>query len=246
MVSEYKNNALSAVSSRGIDGSQLNLNISKNWTPLKLELTVKLDHNNFLIWRQQVLTIIKGNRLVHFVDSSIPPPNRVDPDGSVREEFLDWEQQDQILLCWLLSSLKLQLQTLKKGNLSMTEYLMKKNNFMDALTYTGYAITEEDKIIYVLSGLWPEYDSFVIPTTSMQNYYIMPKITAFLLMHEARIEQHSQTETLNVNMAANRKGNGNNQKAYGRGQSQNCNNGSHQNQGGENFNGGQNFNGGRR
>ncbi|KAI9184853.1 hypothetical protein LWI28_001808 [Acer negundo] len=28
--------------------------------PMKLELTGKLDHNNFLLWRQQVLAAIKG------------------------------------------------------------------------------------------------------------------------------------------------------------------------------------------
>ncbi|KAI9185996.1 hypothetical protein LWI28_012856 [Acer negundo] len=229
-------------------------------TPPKLELTVKLDHNNFLLWRKQVFAAIKGNRLAHFLDSTISPPNRLDPDGSVREEFLDWEQQDQILLCWLLSSvsqeilpqlvgcltacqawntierffssqsranliqLKLQLQTLKKASMTMTEYLLKKKSIINALAYSGYGMTEEDKIMYVLSGLGAEYDSFVIPITSMQNYYTMPEIIALLLTHEARIEQHTQTETLNVNLT-NKRGNGNNQQGFGRGQSQNWNNG---------------------
>ncbi|KAK2662626.1 hypothetical protein Ddye_001200 [Dipteronia dyeriana] len=103
----------------------------------------------------------------------------------------------------------------------MTEYLLKKKSIIDVLAYSGYGMTEKDKIMYVLSGLGAEYDSFVIPITSMQNCYSMPEITALLLTHEARIEQHTQAETLNVNLAANKKGNGNNQQGFGRGQSHN-------------------------
>ncbi|TXG51461.1 hypothetical protein EZV62_023985 [Acer yangbiense] len=161
------------------------------------------------------------------------------------------EQQDQILLCWILSSisqdllpqlvgvatsceawniierlfssqskanmmqLKLQLQTLKKGTSSMTEYLMKKKSLIDALLYSGNVICEDDKIIYVLGGLGPEYDPFVIPITSINGCYSLPEIIALLLTHEARLEQHTQSESLTINMAANsqnfnqnRKGNG--------------------------------------
>ncbi|KAK0576154.1 hypothetical protein LWI29_012864 [Acer saccharum] len=119
--------------------------------------------------------------------------------------------------------LKLQLQTLKKGGSSMSEYLMKKKSIMDALAYTGTALTTDDKIMYILNGLGAEYDSFVIPITSMLgNYnYSLPEISALLLTHEARIEQHNQTEVINVNLVAgnqvfnqNKKGN---QAGYGRG-----------------------------
>ncbi|KAK0577492.1 hypothetical protein LWI29_033906 [Acer saccharum] len=85
--------------------------------------------------------------------------------------------------------LKLQLQTLKKGGSSMSEYLMKKKSIMDALAYIGTALTTDDKIMYILNGLGAEYDSFVIPITSMPgNYnYSLPEISALLLTHEARI-----------------------------------------------------------
>ncbi|KAK2653411.1 hypothetical protein Ddye_013267, partial [Dipteronia dyeriana] len=53
-------------------------------TPLKIELAVKLDHNNFLLWRQQVLAAIKGNRLYKFIDpiSNISIPNKLNSDGT--------------------------------------------------------------------------------------------------------------------------------------------------------------------
>ena len=99
--------------------------------------------------------------------------------------------------------LKLQLQTLKKGASSVTEYLTKKKSLIDALQYTGNIIAEDDKIMNILSGLGPEYDSFVIPVTSMPGCYSLPEITALFLAHEARINQHSQVENLTLNMAEN-------------------------------------------
>ncbi|KAK2665453.1 hypothetical protein Ddye_004027 [Dipteronia dyeriana] len=53
------------------------------------------------------------------------------------------------------------------------------------------------------------------------NYYNMSKITVLLLTHKVRIEQHSQVENMNVKIVVNKKGNGNNQQGFGRGQSQN-------------------------
>ncbi|KAL5756550.1 hypothetical protein ACOSQ2_021296 [Xanthoceras sorbifolium] len=109
----------------------------------------------------------------------------------------------------------------------MSEYLLKKKSIFDALAHTGYVVSDEDKIMYVLSGLGAEYDPFVILVTSTPNLYTLPEITALLLTHEAIIEQHNQVESLNVNMAVNKKGNnsgGNSQSSYGRGNNQASNN----------------------
>ncbi|TXG51511.1 hypothetical protein EZV62_024035 [Acer yangbiense] len=97
MVPEHHTD-VSASSNTPMSFSNLSLHGSKLLTPLKLELVVKLDYNNFLLWRQQVTAAIKGNRLQHFIDSSSQPPNRKNPYGSASEAFLYWEQQDQILL----------------------------------------------------------------------------------------------------------------------------------------------------
>lgn len=54
--------------------------------------------------------------------------------------------------------LKLQLQTLNKGNLKMSNYLLKKKNIFDSLAFIGQKMSENDKTMYVLSGLGFEYD----------------------------------------------------------------------------------------
>ena len=71
---------------------------------------VKLDNNNFLIWKQQVVFAIKGYGLQRFVlfEYAIPPRfllKEYAQAGNVNKAFVEWEQQDQLLLSWLLSSI---------------------------------------------------------------------------------------------------------------------------------------------
>ncbi|KAL5851966.1 hypothetical protein ACOSQ3_007084 [Xanthoceras sorbifolium] len=73
--------------------------------PMKLELMAKLNQNNFLLWRQQIMAAIKGNRLSPFINPEVALPAQFNQGGSVSESYLDWEQQDQVLICWILSSI---------------------------------------------------------------------------------------------------------------------------------------------
>ena len=71
-------------------------------------LSVKLDSRNFLIWKQQIISAIQGYGLQKFVFSNNEVPiqfiTREDARfGKATKEFLEWEQQDQLLLSWLLS-----------------------------------------------------------------------------------------------------------------------------------------------
>ncbi|KAL5772664.1 hypothetical protein ACOSQ2_012588 [Xanthoceras sorbifolium] len=87
-----------------------------------------------------------------------------------------------------IMQLKLQLQTLKKGSLSMSEYLMKKKSIMDALAFAGHKLSDDDKFMYILRGLSQEYDPLVISVTSVPGNYSIPELTSTLLTHEARLE----------------------------------------------------------
>lgn len=71
---------------------------------------VKLDNNNFLIWKQQVFSAIKGYGLQRFDFGGGEIPKRFFSQedarfGRFNQEFLEWEQQDQLLMSWLLSSI---------------------------------------------------------------------------------------------------------------------------------------------
>ncbi|PON78368.1 hypothetical protein PanWU01x14_020060, partial [Parasponia andersonii] len=56
---------------------------------------------------QQVQAAIKGNKLQDFINSSQSPPMKLLPSsngvpGQTNPDFLNWEQQDQLLVSWLL------------------------------------------------------------------------------------------------------------------------------------------------
>ncbi|PON41419.1 hypothetical protein TorRG33x02_338080 [Trema orientale] len=88
---------------------------------------------------------------------------------------------------------KLQLQTLKKGGMSMREYLLKMKSAADVLASAGHVVSEEDQILYVLARLGIEYDSVVVSITSCPEPYTLTDLGALLLAQEGRIEQHSAT-----------------------------------------------------
>ena len=73
-------------------------------------LVIKLEEKNFLLWCRQVLAAIKGHNLSHSIDrvAKIPPRFASQEDAledRVLEEFRLWEQQDQLLLSWLMASM---------------------------------------------------------------------------------------------------------------------------------------------
>ncbi|MBA0670592.1 hypothetical protein Goklo_025024 [Gossypium klotzschianum] len=73
------------------------------------KISVLLDDNTYLLWRQQVLLALKAYKLHGFLDEQQVPPTQFisDGDGGLRAnpEFERFEQQDSALASWLLSSI---------------------------------------------------------------------------------------------------------------------------------------------
>ncbi|KAK6139417.1 hypothetical protein DH2020_026842 [Rehmannia glutinosa] len=93
--------------------------------PLHQLVSVKLDESNFLIWKQQILTAIKGYGLEGFIDGTNPAPERLIEDA-INLVFLAWQRQDQLLASWILSSLS-------DGTLILTVGLSSSKEIWDAL-----------------------------------------------------------------------------------------------------------------
>ena len=72
-------------------------------------LTIKLTPLNYLLWRNQVETLLRSQNLFGFVDGSSTPENSPDQDAAAQEKaaasLAAWNAQDQQLLSLLLSSL---------------------------------------------------------------------------------------------------------------------------------------------
>ena len=83
--------------------------------------------------------------------------------------------------------LKLELQTTKKGNLSMTDYLQKIKSLADSLAAAAQPIPELDLILHILGGLSPEYEPFVTSVTTKSDDLSLEDLNAMLLNQEMRI-----------------------------------------------------------
>ncbi|KAK6137015.1 hypothetical protein DH2020_029240 [Rehmannia glutinosa] len=73
-------------------------------------IITKLTEHNYLIWKQQVLSTVRGYGLEGFLNSETTPPRKfiTSPDTQcnvINPEYATFQRQDQLLVSWLLSSL---------------------------------------------------------------------------------------------------------------------------------------------
>lgn len=86
---------------------------------------------------------------------------------------------------------KLKLQTFKKRDLNMKDYVIKMKGFMNLLAASGHPIFDEDQILYVLGGVGIEYDFVVVHITSKPESLTFSEVGALLMSHEGQLESHN-------------------------------------------------------
>ena len=70
-------------------------------------IPIKLDSNNYIFWKAQILATIRIFDLLPFLNKLPPPPKYVSDltsDGEtpvVNMEYMNWMRSDQLLLGWL-------------------------------------------------------------------------------------------------------------------------------------------------
>ncbi|KAK6120608.1 hypothetical protein DH2020_045641 [Rehmannia glutinosa] len=112
---------------------------------------------------------------------------------------------------------RLHLQTLKKGNLQMKDYLNKIKSCCDLLGSAGEPVSQKDQVMYVLSGLGPEYNSVMVSATSRLEPWSLSELHALLRIFENRLETFESRSVIedgsfSVNFTqntGNRRGRGN-------------------------------------
>ncbi|RVW33283.1 Retrovirus-related Pol polyprotein from transposon RE1 [Vitis vinifera] len=70
-------------------------------------ITIKLSSSNYLLWKSQLLPLLESQDLLGYVDGTLVPPPRFEPETSttLSTKYLAWKAADQRLLCLLLSFL---------------------------------------------------------------------------------------------------------------------------------------------
>ncbi|CAH9104736.1 unnamed protein product, partial [Cuscuta epithymum] len=86
-------------------------------------------------------------------------------------------------------AMKLQLQTLMKGSLSVMDYIERKRSIADSLAENLHPISDEDLIGYILSGLDSSYGAFITAFMMKSDDVSVDALTGLLLQEEARLEQ---------------------------------------------------------
>jgi hypothetical protein len=73
------------------------------------QLSTILGTENYLVWKSQVLHVLRGHGLTSFIDGSAIPPSATisSSDGIVSPNpaFEHWYQQGQLILAWLFTSI---------------------------------------------------------------------------------------------------------------------------------------------
>ena len=83
-----------------------------------------------------------------------------------------------------IMELRLHLQTIRQGGLSMLDYMLRIRNNCDNLTAVGEIVLEQDHIMAILGGLGPEYNPFIVTITSRAEPISVEELQSHLMVFE--------------------------------------------------------------
>ncbi|KAF5469302.1 hypothetical protein F2P56_013386, partial [Juglans regia] len=169
-------------------------------------ITVKLNIDNYLLWKAQIVPFLRGHHLLEFVDGSAPKPSSI-LDGKTNPAYTRWLQQDSLIISAINSSLAesvlAQLATLKKGSESITEYFNKAKALASSLGVGGHALSDSQFSVFLLAGLGTEYESLITSLTTRPDPISIHQLYSFLLNHESRLAHQSTSLLSGTTFVAN-------------------------------------------
>ena len=65
--------------------------------------------------------------------------------------------------------LRLSLQTMKKGNIYVKDYILKMKSLAMSLMAAGQQITDDELILFILGGLGSEFEAVIVNLTSRES-----------------------------------------------------------------------------
>ncbi|KAK5812456.1 hypothetical protein PVK06_027886 [Gossypium arboreum] len=107
--------------------------------------------------------------------------------------FIQWQQHIKLILEWL-SRIKHDLRSIKKGTLTIKEYIAKVQNTYTLLEASGHQISNSERVEIVLSRLLLEYDAVVTLASFSSEPLPLHRLMVVLLEFENR-QQHMVVET---------------------------------------------------
>ena len=68
-------------------------------------LPIKLDKDNYMLWRTQMENVIYANDIEDHVEGLTVYPSKTISNGEINPEFILWIRFDRMILSWIYSSL---------------------------------------------------------------------------------------------------------------------------------------------
>ncbi|KAH9751420.1 retrovirus-related pol polyprotein from transposon RE1 [Citrus sinensis] len=209
---------------------------------------IKLDRSNYTIWKSQILSSVRANGLEDHLDSSKSCPDQFLQSESENSEILSLVVNSEISLELWTSlvqqfgsetfakkvHLKMMLNNLRKGSMSMTEFFGKLKTITDDLAIAGSPVSPLDFITHLISGLGQPYYPVVVYIEANLAKMTVNEAYSMLLTHEARLEAHqpNTSKETKLTYAANAAQTGTNTKFGGQNNANWIKNGNNNNFGG--------------
>ena len=88
--------------------------------------------------------------------------------------------------------LRRKLQTTTRGGQSCNEFFETMRSIADQLTAVGEPVSDSDLVRYILSGLGPDFNSFIVAVTTRSDPISLSDLHGFLLTHESLLMAQHQ------------------------------------------------------
>uniref|UniRef100_A0A2N9HT68 Retrotransposon Copia-like N-terminal domain-containing protein n=1 Tax=Fagus sylvatica TaxID=28930 RepID=A0A2N9HT68_FAGSY len=183
-------------------------------------ITIKLNRDNFLLWKAQIVPYLQGQHLYGFIDGTkpAPPPSLAIPASGTttvlpNPEFYTWHMtQDQMILSVLISSLlKIVLAHDVKCTTSRDVWLCLERMFTSQsrarsmqLHYQistlkkGDSFMDFDLVSFFLARLGSDYDALVTAIQQRRGDVTLDELYGDFFSHEWRLAQHQPSVDLSL------------------------------------------------
>jgi gag-polypeptide of LTR copia-type len=82
-------------------------------TQFSHQISTILSNDNYLLWKSQIVPVLRGHGLISFIsEKTVPPEESIttsDGVSQINPNFDKWQKQDQLILTWLFNSLSPQI-----------------------------------------------------------------------------------------------------------------------------------------
>ncbi|KAL6335516.1 hypothetical protein AAG906_030644 [Vitis piasezkii] len=168
-------------------------------------LPIKLDRNNYILWKTQMENVVYANGFEEYIEGTKSCPPKELPTGDLNPDFVQWRRFDRMVLSWMYSTLNPDIMGQIVGFQTSHEAWMALHKIFSAsskaqimqLRLEFQTTKKGDHILQLLGGLGPDYNSIVASLTAREDDLSLHSVHSILLTHEQRLHlQHSSPTDL--------------------------------------------------